>query len=170
MSLTLLQKAENGNRQALKKLIIESSEYIYKLAFIHTKFEDDAIEIMKNTVDYMENNFNKILKNKNFYMHITKITIKHINEYMEEVGIVENENISYMNEDNKINLYNAIDLLDVYKKNVIILKYFYNMSYEEVGNILDMNESTVKIYIRNSFKIMKEIIEEEYTNGRRKIK
>ena len=40
----------------------------------------------------------------------------------------------------------------------VIVAYFYNMSYKEVGDILDMNESTVKMYLRNSLKIMKDII------------
>lgn len=170
MGLTLLDKAINGNKNAFKKLMIENSEYIYKLAFIHTKYEDDAKEIMKNSIVYIKDNIQKVSKYKSFDYYITKVTIKHINEYIEEHGIVEYENISYLDKDNNIDMYNAIDLLDIYQKNVVILLYFYNMSYKEVGDILDMNESTVKMYLRNSLKIMKDIIKEDTIHGKRQIK
>ena len=170
MGLTLLYKAINGNKNAFKKLMIENSEYIYKLAFIHTKYEDDAKEIMKNSIVYIKDNIQKVSKYKSFDYYITKVTIKHINEYIEEHGIVEYENISYLDKDNNIDMYNAIDLLDIYQKNVVILLYFYNMSYKEVGDILDMNESTVKMYLRNSLKIMKDIIKEDTIHGKRQIK
>ena len=94
MGLTLLDKAINGNKNAFKKLMIENSEYIYKLAFIHTKYEDDAKEIMKNSIVYIKDNIQKVSKYKSFDYYITKVTIKHINEYIEEHGIVEYENIS----------------------------------------------------------------------------
>ena len=42
--------------------------------------------------------------------------------------------------------------------NVIILLYFYKMTYKEVGDILDMNESTIKMYLRSALKNMKESI------------
>ena len=170
MGLTLLDKAINGNKNAFKKLMIENSDYIYKLAFIHTKYEDDAKEIMKNSIVYIKDNIQKVSKYKSFDYYITKVTIKHINEYIEEHGIVEYENISYLDKDNNIDMYNAIDLLDIYQKNVVILLYFYNMSYKEVGDILDMNESTVKMYLRNSLKIMKDIIKEDTIHGKRQIK
>ena len=63
-------------------------------------------------------------------------------------------------------MYKAIDLLDIYQKNVVVLFYFYNLTYKEVGDILDMNESTVKMYLRNSLKIMKEIIKEGGLHGK----
>ena len=67
-------------------------------------------------------------------------------------------------------MYKAIDLLDIYQKNVVILIYFYNMTYKEVGEVLDMNESTVKIYLRHSLKIMKEKREEGLLSGKKEVK
>ena len=98
-----------------------------------------------------------------------KVTIKQINEYLEEEGIVDNSNINYFDEEGNIDMYKAIDLLDIYQKNVVVLFYFYNLTYKEVGDILDMNESTVKMYLRNSLKIMKEIIKEGGLHGKEEL-
>ena len=162
MVLTLLEKSIKGDKRAFKKLMIKNSEYIYKLAFMHTKYEYDSKEIMKNSIFYINENIHRLSKFNNFNKYITKVTIKQINEYMEEMGMVDNEDINYLDENGYIDMYKAIDILDIYQKNVVILLYFYNMSYKEVGDILDMNESTVKMYLRNSLKIMREKIKEEF--------
>ena len=167
MELTLLEKAINGDKKALKELITQNSEYIYKLAFIHTKYENDAIQIMKNTIEDINSNIRKFSKFKSFDKHITRTTLKHINEYIKNVGIIQyEEDTNYLNKNGYIDMYKAIDLLDNYEKNIIVLLYFYKMSYKEIGDILDMNESTVKMYVRNSLKLMQNVAKEENINGK----
>ena len=103
------------------------------------------------------------------YKYLSAENIKQINEYLEEEGMVDNSNINYFDEEGNIDMYKAIDLLDIYQKNVVVLFYFYNLTYKEVGDILDMNESTVKMYLRNSLKIMKEIIKEGGLHGKEEL-
>ena len=175
MGLTLLEKATEGNKRAFKKLMQRDSEFIYKLAFLHTKYEDDAKKIMQNSILYISNSIkksSKFRKSENFTNYekfVMKVTIKHINEYLEAEGMVDNSNINYFDEEGKIDMYKAIDLLDIYQKNVVVLFYFYNLTYKEVGDILDMNESTVKMYLRNSLKIMKEIIKDGVLHGKEEV-
>ena len=170
MGLTLLEKSIKGDKRAFKKLMIKNSEYIYKLAFMHTKYEYDSKEIMKNSIFYINENIHRLSKFNNFNKYITKVTIKQINEYMEEMGMVDNEDINYLDENGYIDMYKAIDILDIYQKNVVVLFYFYNLTYKEVGDILDMNESTVKMYLRNSLKIMRDKIKGEFIYGENNVK
>ena len=53
-------------RDDLKNLMIGYSEKIYKLAFMHVKYEEDAKIIMKNTISYINNNAHNLSKVKNF--------------------------------------------------------------------------------------------------------
>ncbi|WP_455540155.1 RNA polymerase sigma factor [Terrisporobacter sp.] len=176
MGLTLLEKAAKGDKIAFKKLVQRDSEFIYKLAFLHTKYEDDAKKIMQNSILYINDSINRFSKIKkyrkltDYEKFITKVTIKKTNEYLEEVGMVDHNNINYIDENGNIDMYKAIDLLDIYQKNVVILIYFYNLTYKEVGEILDMNESTIKMYLRNSLKIMKDIIMEDALDGKQEAK
>lgn len=161
MEMTMVKKASKGDKQSLKQLIKINSEYIYKLAFLHTKYEDDAKIIMENTILYIYDNIHKISKSSNFKNTITKITINEINEYLEEFGMIdiEDKNLEIIN-CNKIDLYRAVDFLSIDLKNVVILTYFCNFSTREVGDILNIKESTVKMYLRKSLKIMKENLKE----------
>ena len=175
MGVTLLEKATEGNKRAFKKLMQRDSEFIYKLAFLHTKYEYDAKKIMQNSILYINNSIKKSSKFRNsehftnYKKFVMKVTIKQINEYLEEEGMVDNSNINYFDEEGNIDMYKAIDLLDIYQKNVVVLFYFYNLTYKEVGDILDMNESTVKMYLRNSLKIMKEIIKDGVLHGKEEV-
>lgn len=164
MKSVLLEKAIKGNKRALKKLISKESEHIYKLAFLHTKYEEDATTILNNTTAYIYESIHRLSRYKDFHLYVLKVTIKHINEFLEEYGIVDNPHYNYIMEDGKINLYYAMDLLENRLKNTIILRYFYNMSYKEIGDILDLNESTVKLYIRKSLKLMALDLEENFQN------
>ncbi len=175
MGVTLLEKATEGNKRAFKKLMQRDSEFIYKLAFLHTKYEYDAKKIMQNSILYINNSIKKSSKFRNsehftnYKKFVMKVTIKQINEYLEEEGMVDNSIINYFDEEGNIDMYKAIDLLDIYQKNVVVLFYFYNLTYKEVGDILDMNESTVKMYLRNSLKIMKEKIKEGGLHGKEEL-
>ena len=167
MRETLLEKVIGNEKKDFKKFMIKNSEYIYKLAFIHTKYEEDAKNIMRRTVLYINNNFHTVSKYENFEKYMIKVTIKHINEYLEEVGMVEQEdNNGYIDEDGYIDIFKGIDLLDIHLKNVVVLIYFYNMSYKEVGEILNMDESTVKLYLRNSLKFMKDNIKGDFVDDK----
>lgn len=170
MGLTLLEKAIDGDKKALKELMIRNSEYIYKLAFLHTKYEEDAKAIMRRAVLYIDNNIYKLSKYDNFEKYIIKVTIKHINEYLEEMGMIEQDNKGYIDENGYIDIFKGIDLLDIHLKNVVVLIYFYNMSYKEVGDILNMNESTVKLYLRNSLKFMKDNIKGDFEDDKREVR
>lgn len=168
--LTLLEKAIGGDKKAFKKLIIKNSEYIYKLAFIHTKYEDDAKNIMERSIVYIYDNIHKLSKYDSFEKYITRVTIKHINEYLEEMGMAEQDNNDYIDNNGYINIFKGIDLLDIHLKNVVVLIYFYNMSYKDVADILNMNESTVKLYLRNSLKFMKDNIKGDFEYDKREAK
>lgn len=170
MGLTLLEKAIDGDKKALKELMIRNSEYIYKLAFLHTKYEEDAKAIMRRAVLYIDNNIYKLSKYDNFEKYIIKVIIKHINEYLEEMGMIEQDNKGYIDENGYIDIFKGIDLLDIHLKNVVVLIYFYNMSYKEVGDILNMNESTVKLYLRNSLKFMKDNIKGDFEDDKREVR
>ena len=133
MGVTLLEKATEGNKRAFKKLMQRDSEFIYKLAFLHTKYEYDAKKIMQNSILYINNSIKKSSKFRNsehftnYKKFVMKVTIKQINEYLEEEGMVDNSNINYFDEEGNIDMYKAIDLLDIYQKNVVVLFYFYNI-------------------------------------------
>lgn len=48
--LDLINQAKKGSDEAFENLINIYKEYLYKMAFIYTKNEDDALDIYQETV------------------------------------------------------------------------------------------------------------------------
>lgn len=149
-------KAVNGNKKAIKQLVRDYSEQMYKLIFLHTKYEEDSKIILRDTICFIKENISKLDEDQDVILWIYKIIIINTNNFLESVGMVENDiNIDDYYNNGKINLYKGIDLLDGKYKSVVILKYYFELSYEEIGEVVDLNTDTVRIYIRQSLKKIK---------------
>ncbi|MGN1033709.1 MAG: RNA polymerase sigma factor [Intestinibacter sp.] len=148
--------AINGNKKAVKQLIKNHSEQMYKLIFLHTKYEEDSKIILRDTIYFIKENISKLSEDEDIILWIYKIIIINTNNFLESIGMVENNRSRdeyFSNE--KINLYKAIDLLDGKYKSVVILKYYFDLSYDKIGEVVDLNTDTVRIYIRQSLKKIK---------------
>ena len=78
-----------------------------------------------------------------------------VDEGMSPVRYVEEQDLSN-------NLENAICRLPYHYRMVITLYHLDDMSYDQIGEILDMPEGTVKSYLFRGRKKMKEIFMNTY--------
>ena len=76
----------------------------------------------------------------------------------EQIELIEY--INYENLEEKIDLYNAIDILDEKFKTPIILQYFHDMTIKKIFEILESNENTIKTYIRRGKERLYRILNE----------
>ena len=53
-------KAVNGNKKAIKQLIRDYSKQMYKLIFLHTKYEEDSKIILRDTICFIKENISKL--------------------------------------------------------------------------------------------------------------
>lgn len=159
-TINIIKKAIKGNKRAYYSLIKEYTPYLYKVAFLHTKYEEDAKSIFEDTVYNSFKNIHKLKHPEKFKIWITRILINEIDYFLEYTGMVDNE-IKIKQNSNKIDLYNSIDILESKIKSVIILRYYCNFNVEEIGEILDLSQSTVNIYTKRGFNEMKAMSMEE---------
>ena len=47
VGLTLVEKAAKGNREAFGELIVKYQAYLYKIAYMYTKNEQDALDAVQ---------------------------------------------------------------------------------------------------------------------------
>ena len=160
-NINVIKKAIKGNKRAYYSLIKEYTPYLYKIAFLHTKYEEDAKSIFEDTVYNSFKNIHKLKYPDKFKIWITRILINEIDYFLEYTGMVESE-VEIKPNTNKIDLYKAIDILESKIKSVIILRYYCNFKVEEIGEILDLSQNTVNIYTKRGFKEMKELLKEEH--------
>ena len=134
------------------------------------KSEEGALEVLHECTYNAFLNVKTLRSPQYFKTWITRIlinvSIKHIRR---------NENISYIDDsmvlkeptsnisiEEKLDLYNAIDLLRENYKTVIILKYFNDLSIDDISSIMDIPQNTVKTYLRRSKENLNKILMEGY--------
>lgn len=171
--ILLVKRAIKGDRKAFEDLINIYFDRLYKEAYLRCKHEEDAKEIVQETIYKAYKSIKKLKEPKYFKTWLSRILINVANDYMRENGMIDLalEEINYIKEvhkDNqveiKIDLYNAIDELEDKYKDVIILRYVDDLKIEEISKILERPVNTIKTHIRKAIKDMKNLLKEDYIN------
>ena len=168
----IVEKDILGDRKYLGELIKNNKVYLYKIAYSYVKNQDDALEILQECSYKAMLNIGKLKETNYFKTWITRILINCSIDFLK----AKNNQISFNEEiqlepitksisiDEKLDLYKAIDLLNDKYKTVIILKYFNDMTIEDISKIIEIPENTVKTYLRRAKDKLGNILEEDYLN------
>lgn len=168
--IKLIKESMKGNKEAFGILIKNNKEYLYKMAFLYVKDEQDALEVIHETVYRAFLNIEKLKKAKFFNTWITRILInvsidflkrKGKNQMLDESTPIIKEKCEISTEE-KLDLYNAIDLLNDNYKTVIIMMYFNDMKIKDISKVMETPENTVKTYLRRAKQALGEILKEGY--------
>ncbi|AQW25849.1 sigma-70 family RNA polymerase sigma factor [Clostridium perfringens] len=168
--IRLIKESMKGNKESFGILIKNNKEYLYKMAFLYVKDEQDALEVIHETVYRAFLNIEKLKKAKFFNTWITRILInvsidflkkKGKNEMLDESTPIRKEKCEISTEE-KLDLYNAIDLLNDNYKTVIIMMYFNDMKIKDISKVMEIPENTVKTYLRRAKQALGEILKEGY--------
>ena len=170
--IKLIKESMEGNKESFGILIKNNKEYLYKMAFLYVKDEQDALEVIHETVYRAFLNIKKLKKAKFFNTWITRILInvsidflkkKGKNEMLDESTPIIKEKCEISTEE-KLDLYNAIDLLNDNYKTVIIMMYFNDMKIKDISKVMEIPENTVKTYLRRAKQALGEVLKEGYLN------
>ncbi|EGT3607122.1 sigma-70 family RNA polymerase sigma factor [Clostridium perfringens] len=170
--IRLIKESMKGNKESFGILIKNNKEYLYKMAFLYVKDEQDALEVIHETVYRAFLNIEKLKKAKFFNTWITRILInvsidflkkKGKNEMLDESTPIIKEKCEISTEE-KLDLYNAIDLLNDNYKTVIIMMYFNDMKIKDISKVMEIPENTVKTYLRRAKQALGEVLKEGYLN------
>ena len=170
--IKLIKESIKGNKESFGILIKNNKEYLYKMAFLYVKDEQDALEVIHETVYRAFLNIEKLKKAKFFNTWITRILInvsidflkkKGKNEMLDESTPIIKEKCEISTEE-KLDLYNAIDLLNDNYKTVIIMMYFNDMKIKDISKVMETPENTVKTYLRRAKQALGEVVKEGYLN------
>ncbi|EDS80905.1 sigma-70 family RNA polymerase sigma factor [Clostridium perfringens] len=170
--IKLIKESIKGNKESFGILIKNNKEYLYKMAFLYVKDEQDALEVIHETVYRAFLNIEKLKKAKFFNTWITRILInvsidflkkKGKNEMLDESTPIIKEKCEISTEE-KLDLYNAIDLLNDNYKTVIIMMYFNDMKIKDISKVMEIPENTVKTYLRRAKQALGEVLKEGYLN------
>ena len=163
---TSKNKSIKTNCASFEKLLLQYKSYLYKVAYTYVKDKQVALDILQETSFKAWLNIHTLKDEEKFKPWITKILVNTALNYIKKeskVIYMEDENsiiYSDISIEEKLDLYDAIDLLKPKYKTVIILKYFDDMKIEDISYVLNTPENTVKSHLKRAKESLSSILKE----------
>lgn len=166
--MKLLSSVKKNNKILFKNYVIEYKSSFYKIAYSYVKNQDDALDIVQESILKGLSKIDKIEDIDSIKSWFYKILINTSIDY-----IRKNKKYTYLEDqlsipspsghdiDTDIDIQRGLDDLPQVYKTVIILRYFEDMKISDIANILDENLSTVKTRLYTALKLLKIKIEDE---------
>lgn len=144
----------------------ENREMLYKMAFIYMKNEQEALDVVSETVYKCYKNFNKLKNPEYFGTWAARILINNCMTALKKKG--KQEKYAGIEEDkdtfdisDKLMLEEALAALRPEYKTCILLRYYRDLNLKETARIMKLPQNTVKTYTRRALERLRSILKEE---------
>lgn len=152
--------------QQLIKFFEENKDRIYRFAYGYVKNQDIALDLVHESIikaiqkrdtlkheEYLKTWFYRILINECLgYLRKNKKVL--FLEDVKDANLFEEMN-NFIEKNEYIDLYDAIDELPPKLKTLIMLRYFEDMKLEDISKITKTNLSTIKSRLYKAIEILK---------------
>lgn len=155
------------NQLVLEKYLIENKERLYRIAYSYVKNKDHALDIVQDSIykalkSFEHNQDIEYIKTW-FYRILVHTAIDFLRKH-KKIDYVEDFVLDLEStEDNygDLDLQTALDCLPIQYKTIIILKYFEDLTFEEIADTLELNVNTVKTRLYAGLKKLRIELESE---------
>lgn len=159
--------------ETLEKYLLEEAKIVFKYLKKMGASTEDAEDIIQETLYKTIKNIDAINEDK-VRAWLFKVAINSYynlynkNKRQSNFDISDLENLKMITESTEDSfligektkvIHKILDMLKPSYKNLLVLKYFLNMSYKEIADIMDMNEQKVKVYLYRARKKFRKIWE-----------
>lgn len=171
-----VKKAIGGDQEALLFLIQLEKEKIYRIAYSYVRNEADALDVFQKTVLLAIESIHQLREPKFFTTWLTRICINTSLSVLKEQKkvVLMNEPTSHSfsldmeQSDEKIDLLNAIYELDEKYKTILILRYYEDLTFQQIASLLGEPIGTVKSRGRRALIKIKSSLKGVYKDGQAK--
>ena len=162
----LIKQAKAGNKESLLKLVMAQERDYYKLAYVYMKNPDDSMDMMQDMIVILYENISQLKKYSAFYSWSKTILVNLCKKRLKEKAkLVSLENIKeqsidhvYESSEDSLVLEKYLSKLNENHREVIKLRYYLNLDYRSLSEILNIPLGTVKSRLNIGMKNLKEAL------------
>ncbi len=159
---------KQDNYDSLVAYILETQNKFYRLAYSYVRNQEDALDAVQNAVcKALEKS--DTLRNQNaiktwFYTILVNECLSILNTRKRNLLVKDDAGIEpiYIEEGYELHddLHDKINQLDDFEQSIIRLRFFEEMSLDEISKIMNINVNTVKSRLYRGLKKLKLSVEE----------
>lgn len=160
----LIKQAKRGNKKSLLELVMNQEMDYYKLAYVYMKNPEDSMDVMQDMIIILYENISKLKKDSSFYSWSKTILVnlckKRLKEKQKLVSLddIKEQSIDniYDSSEESVVLDRYLNKLSEDHKEIIKLKYYLDLDYESISELLNIPLGTVKSRLSIGMKKLKE--------------
>lgn len=160
----LVKKAKTGDKEALVQLIMSKQEDYYKLAYVYMQNPEDSMDAMEDMILIIYENINSLRKEDAFYSWSKSILVNCCKNILRKrnklvlLDTIKQESYKepYSDKDDELMLEKYLSQLNQKHQEVIKLRYFLDLDYKTISDILKTPIGTVKSRISIALKKLKQ--------------
>ena len=162
--LEMVGRAKGGDKEALIQLIMSKKQDYYRLAYIYTKNQEDALDAMEDMILKLYQNIKKLKDEHAFYswsktilVNCCKYNLRKKNKVLLLKNLPEGSyEESFSDKDEEIILEEHLVKLNQKYQEVLRLRYYLDMDYETIATVLHVPLGTVKSRIHTGLQRLKQ--------------
>ena len=162
----LVKRAMHGDKDALVQLIMAEKQDYYKLAYVYMKNSEDAMDAMEDMILILYENIGRLKNESSFYswsktilVNCCKNSLKKKNKvvFLETMQIEQSHN-PVEEKDEQLRLEKHLGELNSKQQEAIRLRYFMDMDYQSIAELLKIPLGTVKSRISIGLSKLKVVL------------
>ena len=155
----MLFQRKNAKEQKVEQVLLENYNRYYRLAYSYVHKEADAEDIVQNAAYKAILNRDKLKQEAYASTWVYRIVLNEIYRVLaqkptvsiDDAYVEQGKEDSYEN----LDLWRALELLDKEDKAVIELRYFEDMKFSDIAEVLQENVNTIKSRLYRALKKLK---------------
>ncbi|WP_233569805.1 sigma-70 family RNA polymerase sigma factor [Falsibacillus albus] len=168
----LVAAAQNGDENAFITLFQQYEVDLYRIAYVYTKNQDDALDVVQETAYRSFKNIHTLKEPKYFKTWLIKIAMSCATDILrkkKKVVFLDTElkppvQSTEVDLPLTISLKSLINNLKEDEKKIVMLKYYYDYTFKEISNIMQVPIGTIKSILYRSLNKLKHQFKEGETS------
>ncbi|MET4563584.1 RNA polymerase sigma-70 factor (ECF subfamily) [Lysinibacillus parviboronicapiens] len=169
-----IKQSIRGDREALLFLLNQEKEKLYRTAYSYVRNEADALDVFQQTVLLAIESVHQLREPKYFTTWLMKICINaslSVLQKQKNVILIDEFKFNTLSteiatSDEKLDLLDAIYGLDEKYKTVLLLKYYEDLTFEQIAEVLGEPIGTVKSNGKRALAKIKKTLKGAYIDER----
>lgn len=165
----VIESAKNGDERSMSELFQFYKDYVMRSSFLYLHRLDEAEDVTENVFLKVFTNLNSFNMDKDFRPWLSRIITNECHNYYHK-----NKN-EYSNSDDMIDLMADTDTsfetvklirdcfgkLSIQESEILTMRFFQELTIEEIAKILHISISNTKVKIHRSIKKLKELVKND---------
>ena len=163
----LVKKAKKGDKEALLQLILQQKDNYYRLAYLYMKNHQDSEDMVQDMVISLYDNIKSLRNEDSFHSWSKTILVNLCKKSLQDrkrtipVEDIQETEIEEKDEEDRMDLDYYLGTLKENHQEIIKLRYYLDMDYKSISEILGLPLGTVKSRLNTAMDKLRGAMGEE---------